>query len=78
MFLHKVVTLSGYWIVVAPHIFDTNCYSYSLSEDLKYGGPGSGMPSLKNCENVSKMSLFLNLGVKNMWLHPYRCRTPSP
>ena len=39
LFLYKVVTFSGYWIVVALHIFDTNCYSYSWSEDPKYGGP---------------------------------------
>ena len=39
LFLYKVVTFSGYWIVVALHIFDTNCYSYSWSEGPKYGGP---------------------------------------
>jgi hypothetical protein len=39
LFLYKVVTFSGYWIVVAPHIFYTNCYSYSLLEGPKYGGP---------------------------------------
>lgn len=49
MFLCKIVSSEELVVVVALHIFESDCYNFSLWESRKYGGPEVVKFMFKNC-----------------------------
>ena len=49
MFLCKIVSSEELVVVVALHIFESDCYNFSLWESRKYGGPQVVKFMFKNC-----------------------------
>ena len=49
MFLCNTVSSEELVVVVALHIFESDCYHFSLWESRKYGGPEVVELAFKNC-----------------------------
>ena len=66
MFLCKIVSSEELVIVVALHIFESDCYNFSLWESRKYGGPEVVKFMFKNC-NLH----FSSVGYSYSMIKPY-------
>ena len=49
MFLCNTVSSEELVVVVALHIFESDCYNFSVWESRKYGGPEVVELAFKNC-----------------------------
>ncbi len=66
MFLCKIVSSEELVIVVALHIFESDCYNFSQWESRKYGGPEVVKFMFKNC-NLH----FSSVGYSYSMIQPY-------
>ncbi len=66
MFLCKIVSSEELVVVVALHIFESDCYNCSLWESRKYGGPEVVKFMFKNCKLH-----FSSVGYSYSMIQPY-------